>query len=280
MSMIITCPNCQTRYQVAQNAIGSAGRKVQCANCQQSWQAIPEPDTPPPPPKPRLVEPTEAPSQKSAPQVDASEEQALDEEFEAQAEALGSPPEELASAEEFEAIGENSELDTGLNEKRNRAMRARQKRFARKLPMGRVRRFARFASFTLLALIIVGGLFLRTEIVRFFPDMAGVYEAVGLGVNVVGLEFDNIETLRAQQDGQDVTLITGRIRNVSGGQVRVPAIIVSICDSNGEVVYSWSVAAPAQLMNPGESVEFETQLNSAPNEAEMIELTFADGRAR
>ena len=35
----------------------------------------------------------------------------------------------------------------------------------------------------------------RTEIVRLVPDMAGVYSALGLGVNVVGLEFSDVSTL-------------------------------------------------------------------------------------
>ena len=39
--MIITCPHCQTKYQVTYEAIGSAGRKVQCAHCQQAWQQRP-----------------------------------------------------------------------------------------------------------------------------------------------------------------------------------------------------------------------------------------------
>ncbi|MCS6758140.1 MAG: zinc-ribbon domain-containing protein [Candidatus Devosia euplotis] len=34
--MIISCPHCQTKYQVTYEAIGSAGRKVQCAHCQQA----------------------------------------------------------------------------------------------------------------------------------------------------------------------------------------------------------------------------------------------------
>ena len=43
--MIITCPHCQTRYQVTYEAIGSTGRKVQCAHCQQAWSQKPlDPD--------------------------------------------------------------------------------------------------------------------------------------------------------------------------------------------------------------------------------------------
>ncbi|WP_299344701.1 zinc-ribbon domain-containing protein [uncultured Maritalea sp.] len=37
--MIIVCPNCSTRYEVAAQAIGDHGRSVQCANCQRSWHA-------------------------------------------------------------------------------------------------------------------------------------------------------------------------------------------------------------------------------------------------
>ena len=48
--MIITCPHCQTKYQVTFDAIGSAGRKVQCAHCHRDWQQAPLPPAPPAPP--------------------------------------------------------------------------------------------------------------------------------------------------------------------------------------------------------------------------------------
>lgn len=35
--MILVCPSCQTRYLVANSAIGPAGRQVRCAACKHSW---------------------------------------------------------------------------------------------------------------------------------------------------------------------------------------------------------------------------------------------------
>jgi len=35
--MVITCPNCQSRYAVDPLAIGPAGRMVQCARCDRRW---------------------------------------------------------------------------------------------------------------------------------------------------------------------------------------------------------------------------------------------------
>ena len=55
--MIITCPHCQTKYQVTYEAIGSAGRKVQCAHCQQAWQQRPlDKEDPPTPAQKKATE--------------------------------------------------------------------------------------------------------------------------------------------------------------------------------------------------------------------------------
>lgn len=66
--MILTCPNCDTRFKVPNKAIGAEGRQVRCAKCAYVWHAMPveEEDSledviaaakevsspPPPPPEP------------------------------------------------------------------------------------------------------------------------------------------------------------------------------------------------------------------------------------
>ncbi|UJQ93781.1 DUF3426 domain-containing protein [Mariluticola halotolerans] len=287
--MIITCPNCQTRYQVAEKAIGSAGRKVQCAHCHQSWQAVAEKEDPKP--KPKLVPPAAPKPARDGDDdrlFDAADEAALDAAFEREetrAAPVRGKSEDVSTSSDETAMAdagpetEKAGLDTALQNSRHKAMLKRQINFARNLPMSQIRGNMRIAAICLLALLVGGGYFFRTEVVRLFPDLAGVYEAVGLKVNVVGLEFRNVETLRAVKSRGDVMVVSGRIQNITGQQVKVPAIVVTLCDDAGVALYSWSVTPVVSLIGPGENVEFETQLNAPPDGVTRVKLAFADGRA-
>jgi len=74
--MLIECPRCKARYQVADELIGAAGKKVRCGRCGTVWLAGAPPFAPPeeplhwPEPPPRregALEPAEAPAPPPAP---------------------------------------------------------------------------------------------------------------------------------------------------------------------------------------------------------------------
>lgn len=44
--MIVTCPDCATRYLVDPGALGASGRVVRCANCAHTWHQTPPEDVP------------------------------------------------------------------------------------------------------------------------------------------------------------------------------------------------------------------------------------------
>jgi len=265
--MIITCPHCQTRYQVANDTIGAVGRKVQCAHCHEAWQAVPVAEGA----DDRLF--------------DEDAERELDAEFAAEARRADQPPVPAAPAAPPAPVQEmaaaiRSQIDPVAAQRRERAFFRRQSRMGRQLPLARVRRTVRIASLVILALVLAAVVTLRTNIVRQFPELAGVYAAAGLGVNVVGLDFRNVHTLRSLKGGAQLLTVEATIYSVSSRPAAVPSVVVTLLDKTGAALYEWSVSPVAPTLRPGESVDFSTELPQPPEGADSVKLTFAGGRGQ
>lgn len=273
-TVIITCPNCGTRYQVPYGTLGAAGRDVQCAQCGKSWRA--KADPPPEPP---------------APAVSPDDEDALDVHFEAvaaaAAPAAARAPDPL-SAEHQRTLDEiraaiapkpkpaPAPIDPASLNKSQHAFRKRQQGLARRLPIARMRRTARLAAFVALLSILLLGYALRTDLVTWFPQLAGLYAAIGMPVNVVGLEFEDAKTLTLLRDGKTVMQISARIRSVAPRTVPLPPVLVSLLNAQGAPVYQWAVTPPAPSMDPGDVVPFATEMSAPPEAAVTVRLSFTN----
>lgn len=257
--MIITCPHCQTKYQVTYEAIGSAGRKVQCAQCQQEWRQRALPKT-----KPGARE-----DQQSDALFEDMREDALDEAIMVE--------ERLAI--EAQATPARPGPDAAEIRKRQKAFTRRQSAMISSLPLARLRRTARVAGIVILLAMAASAYFLRVPIVERYPDLADIYETAGLGVNVVGLDFTNLETLRTINDGQDVLIVSAQILGLTTQPSPVPPVVVSLLDAGGRAIYEWSVVSRARDLMAGERATFETRLTMPPKDAARVRLSFAGGRA-
>jgi predicted Zn finger-like uncharacterized protein len=286
--VIIGCPHCGTRYQLAPEALGK-GRLVQCANCKKSWQASALPLQAASPKHPGLKPGTDEDEM-----FDPAAEAELDATFaaeqqtaaaEQQAAAIAEAVAPLPETEAVEAIDAveppppEKPIDPKVQLKRQRAFSKRQRSLNRRLPIGRLRRALRMAGLVALMVLVGVGVAFRTEVVKQVPDLAGVYEMVGLGVNVIGLEFRDVRTIRALREGTEVMTVDARIVSVSGRNVVVPPVVVTLLDTEGSPVYEWSVTPDVRDLEPGEYVEFEATLTAAPKAAERVRLTFTNGRS-
>jgi predicted Zn finger-like uncharacterized protein len=292
-TVVIVCPHCTTRYQVPGETVGAKGRQVQCAHCGKTWQAFAEkiietkPAPPPPPAVTRAVAAREAEDDKL---FDAAAEAELDAAFEAEqkaaaeaaAKAANEPkkPEPEAEAEIAEPEPPAKPADVAAEKKRQKAFTQRQSVLTRQLPMARVRRTARLAGVATLVGLMVGGYVFRTDVVRLVPDMAGAYELLGLGVNVIGLEFRDVKTLLVRHNGTDVMQVDAQIVSVAGGNVSMPPVVVTLVNDEGLPLYEWSVAPSVGALAPGEITDFSTKVNAPPSGATKVRLTFGTGQTQ
>jgi hypothetical protein len=160
----------------------------------------------------------------------------------------------------------------------NGKLEKRQRAVARRLPAAKLFRMIRIGAVGLLVVVVAGGLLFRTEIVRLAPAMAGVYSALGMEVNVVGLEFSEVSTVMSRRGDSDVISVTATIHGVEARRVVVPPVVVSLLDAKGTPLYQWSVMPPAADVEPGEAVAFSAELASPPAGATQLRLGFASSR--
>lgn len=158
-------------------------------------------------------------------------------------------------------------------------VRQRQMQLTRNLPGSRLRRLARVGSISALTLVLVAGFLLRTDLVRAMPDLAGLYEMIGLKVNVVGLDFANVETTRTRRNDGDTLEVRAKIRPVEPYAVAVPQVVITLFDHDGQQVYQWGVTPKVPTLSAGDTLDFAADLPNPPEGAVKAVLSFADNVA-
>lgn len=235
--MILTCPNCATRYEADAAKFQPSGRKVRCAKCGHSWyQPAPiaaegaEAMAAPVPPAP--VESTPAPAEAAAPIAPAP--------------AMVSSP--------------LSPVPSGaLNRWR----------------IGALAGWAAFL--VIVALVGFIAIEARTEIAALWPKTATAYRAVGLDVNTVGLTFQDVSYRVTSEDDQPVLHLKGRILNITKQELAVPQIYASLTDDARRELYDWKIDPAVRNLKPGASTNFSARLASPPAGARHVDLKFVKG---
>ncbi len=234
--MILTCPECATRYQTDAAAVQPSGRKVRCAKCGHVWFQEPSP--------PEAAE-SESPPPQPAPPPEPQQE-----------------PERAASAPAAAAAGQAYEDVPPA---------------ARRLPLDKLALAAGWVGLAI-AVLVIGwaAVSYRQEIATLWPQSSSFYSALGLKVNARGIAFSDVSRRYETEDDQVVLAVSGNIVNVSGRELPVPAVQVTLTGNDARALYHWSFTPDVTTLKPGQSVHFLTRLSNPPGAARHLQLQFAD----
>lgn len=131
-----------------------------------------------------------------------------------------------------------------------------------------------------LAILIAAAGFFRVDVVRLVPRASGAYAMVGMPVNPVGLEFEQVSARPALEDGHDALVVSGVIRNIQDRALAAPALKISVLDKTGKIVAHKIAAAEPAPIAPGQTRHFVVSLRDPPAAADDVEVAFAALRAR
>jgi predicted Zn finger-like uncharacterized protein len=250
--MILTCPNCATRYQT-DASIAAPGRNVRCAKCGQVWfQSPPEPE-----PEPALeseLEMTESMATSDAPEVAHHAHEAAVEE----SPAYSHDPREAERQARYEAHRQRAEPGTD------------------KPRPG----FAKVAGWIVLIVIIIAIIFAiisyRQSIALMWPQTSSMYATIGLPVNVLGLDLRDVTPAQTFDAGQPQLEVSGRVVNVAKHRIPVPHVRVALYDGEQREIYRWTFDSGVGTLAPGAGGGFTTRLASPPREAKNVSVRFVD----
>lgn len=241
--MILTCPECATRYFIDGGAIGFSGRTVRCSSCGASWHVYPPED-----------DPLELSS-------DQEDDGLADEAFEDAAEP---EPDDTPLAE----------LPAGELPGAFRAKAEKKRRVREAAAQGAIWAGVAAAVVLVLGLAVI----FRAEVVRTWPKSASAYAAVGLAVNTIGLNIEDVEAQPGLEDGRAAVVVTGALRNIQDHPVTAPALRINLLNKAGKTVMG-KIASPTDpKIPPGETRHFTVSLLDPPSSATDVEVVFDSAR--
>jgi predicted Zn finger-like uncharacterized protein len=233
--MILTCPDCASRYFVDDERLGEGGRSVRCGSCGVQWTARAEPP----------LELTQTP------EIGAIAEPEPKPAAESVAELKDLPGEELPKV--FRG-------------------RAQTKVKVREAATGGVIWAGLVAGFMLLIGIAV---LMRQDISALWPRAAGAYAMAGLPVNLVGLAIEDQHAQPALKDGHAVLTVSGSLRNVRDHAIAAPPLKISVLNPAGRVLVVKIADPGGALIPSGEARRFAVDIVDPPEGANAVDITFA-----
>jgi predicted Zn finger-like uncharacterized protein len=239
--MILTCPQCATRYFLPDVQVGRGGRAVKCTSCGTVWRAEPEaPELPPSILSHHLAPPSE---------YEPEEPQ-----------AVADPEEEFAAAAQ----------------RRAEILRQKKAEAERKQRQAGVITAAVWAGMVAaIAILLVLAVIFRIQVVRWWPGTATAYAALGMPVNASGLLIDKVQAAPAIVQGHRSLMVTGVLTNASAGPRSAPAFRVAVLDKAGKPLIQRLIQVPSVALKVGEARRFQLQVADPPPGANDVEVTLA-----
>jgi hypothetical protein len=116
---------------------------------------------------------------------------------------------------------------------------------------------------------------LREKIVDVAPPAAKAFAAIGLPVNLAGLELREVRSHIEMDGARKVLAVEGEIANVRRESRSVPPVALTVRGEDGQAKYAWTTRAAKSRLEPGETIAFRARLASPPESGAEVLVRFS-----
>jgi predicted Zn finger-like uncharacterized protein len=270
--LVITCPDCGTRYKATADSIGDEGRTVRCVKCESTW-FVPAPDV-----IDTIIADPEALAladniaDQTPPAFSADPIRPND---------FDPAPESVpVSSPDMASVSEPSSLQTPLSPPpANVGADVMMRDHADREKLARRRRTIRLIWAVPILLVIIAAViayFNRQEIVNRIPQMASIYQMIGVEVRAGGLEIDPPQARTVLVDGQSVIRVESVVRNLTNKPKMIPLIELTLHDVDGQGLIQWYVEPDPARIEPRGRLVFTSEIADPPEGAVGLRYKFSD----
>jgi hypothetical protein len=89
-------------------------------------------------------------------------------------------------------------------------------------------------------------------VVRYVPQTASLFAAIGLPVNLRQLVFEDVKITNEETDGLPVLIVEGTIASQSNAPVEVPRMRFAVRNARGQEIYAWTARPSRSILEPGQ----------------------------
>lgn len=297
--MILTCPSCGTQYVVKDGAIPPQGRQVRCAACKHSWHQNPEAGSEPG--EFAATEPAPVSETESEPEATAQEdhesvaeatlieprsgpeaEERAYEEAMIEEEQADAPPETVVETTPASTYAEEAEsIEPALRAADWREppqAEAADDEFSPFAAADEVAPRRRSPIIPILLILIVVAVIAAAFWFLAPPEWKERLGVGGSAASPLALVTTHMDRQRLES-GNELLTVTGRVINPTSKDQAVPPLQAQLRTRTGQVVYSWTIAPPAQTLPPGASASFNSAEVNVPPGGDELTITLGPPKA-
>ena len=271
--MLISCPNCTTRYNIDPAIISNNGRKVRCVQCRNIWIQT-RPDS-------QIESETGLFDAEDGETIDEgsssgdSDDNFPDSPSMSKTDSSGSSAQKLPGKENVpnkENTKKETELSTEPSQQDLDAIEYEDQDES-DVPMSAI---IWVVVLSVLLLFIALAIFLQDNIIKWIPVTREVYTAIGMEETVSGdlLEI-RLKKIEPDPARPGHVMIFGEVYNISAEDLEVPRLRASILDKEGAVIKNWDFSADSVIVLRGDKTSFRNSFATDPR-GTQITVTFVE----
>lgn len=242
--MILTCPECTTRFLLPSHALEPDGRRVKCSGCGEVWFQEPE-------------------SEEVEENIDSEEQE---EEQELGEEEGGISIDDIPEA--VKPVPEDSSESVVQDDEERQ-----------EITVGALGGY--IAAGGMFVVILAGLLLMNGPVMERWPASSSFYKVFGFTMPVPGegLVFDKVTAGASKEGGsqKETIALEGQIINLTNESQVVPMIEAGLRSKSGEILQHWFIDPPKKKMDAEETLPFKAEYEGTHEDSREVHIRFVLG---